>query len=240
MPPLQTVQAIFFDIGDTLVYDDPPLPQRFAQAAETLGLTLDPVLLPSAWRTGEEYAVRQYVQGVPWDAPDSMREASARIWSALGMPPAGDAQWAAFQKAFAAVPFTRAVHRDTLPLLRDLKARGFILGAISDWEETLPGLLVELGIAPFLDALAVSAIVGAAKPHPRLFEDALRQTQIPAERSLHIGDWYELDVAGARSAGMQPLLLDQTGRRPQADCPRVTSFEALVADLQALPPPEEN
>ena len=231
MPP---VQAIFFDIGDTLVFDDPPLPARLAQAARAVGLPLDEERLPLAFRAGEAYAVGRYVAGIPWDVPDAMREGAARIWRAMDRPPPDDACWSALGTAFAAVPFTRYVHPDALGLLRELKRRGFTVGAISDWETTLPDLLAELGLAPYLDALAVSAIVGVTKPSPRLFQEALRQANTAPETSLHVGDWYELDVAGARATGMQALLFDHQGRRPNADCPRAPTFDALTDFLLAL------
>ncbi len=233
MPP---VRSIFFDIGDTLVFDDPPLPVRVALAAQARGVTLDPDRLPSAFQAGERFAVARYVRGIPWDAPDTVRGALARIWQALNLPPGGD-DWQALIAAFVAVPCARYVHPDALKLLAALKAQGFILGAISDWETTLPDLLRELGIAPYLDALAVSATVGVTKPDARLFGEALRRANVAAETALHVGDWYELDVLGARSAGMQTLLFDHAGRRADADCPRVTTFDALAAFLRSLETP---
>lgn len=231
MPP---IKAIFFDIGDTLVFDDPPLRERLAMAARVVGPPLDEARLPAAFRAGEAYAVGRYVEGVPWDAPDSMREAVARMWLALDRPPPDDEDWLALGAAFAAVPFTRTVHPDALGLLQELKRRGFTVGAISDWETTLPTLLAELGIAPWLDALAVSAIVGVTKPSPRLFQDALRQANAAPQSSLHVGDWYELDVSGARASGMQALLFDHQDRCPDADCPRARTFEELTAYLLNL------
>ena len=234
---MSPIKAIFFDIGDTLVYDDPPLLTRLALAARQSGFSLEEAHLPAAFRVGEAYAVGRYVAGVPWDAPDSLRETVSRIWRALGCPPLGDEEWQAFGVAFAAVPFSRYLHPDALALLRELRRCGFTLGAISDWEATLPALLDELGIAPLLDALAVSEIVGVTKPSPRLFQEALRQADATPETSLHVGDWYELDVAGARAAGMSALLFDHASRRPDADCPRVQTFDALAVSLLTLPPP---
>jgi putative hydrolase of the HAD superfamily len=108
---------------------------------------------------------------------------------------------------------------------------------ISDWEETLPDLLAELALAPHLDALAVSAIVGVTKPHRRMFEEALRQAGVRPEESLHVGDWYELDVCGARAMGMQALLFDHQRRQVAVECPRVETFGQMAEYLLALPRP---
>jgi HAD superfamily hydrolase (TIGR01549 family) len=237
-PEQPPIKSIFFDIGDTLLFDDPPLQRRLAQAALAVGPMLDEARLPAAFRIGEAYAMTRYVAGIPWDAPDSLHETIAQVWVALGRLPLGDDDWARFAMAFQEIPFTRAVTSQALDLLQTLRERGFIVGAISDWEATLPALLTELRVLPLLDALAVSAIVGVTKPHPRLFQEALRQAEAAPETSLHVGDWYELDAAGARAAGMQALLFDHQNRRPDADCPRVTTFEKLAEYLLCLPIPE--
>ena len=228
---MSAIRALFFDIGDTLVFDALPLFERLALAAQSVGVTLE----PAAYRVGEEYALSQYLRGVPWDAPDSMRQNVAAMWRTQGEAPLPDTGWRTLAEAFARLPTARYVHPGGLELLAELKSRGFVLGAISDWEDTLPSLLVELGISPYLDALALSGIVGVTKPNPALFKDALRQAGVSAEASLHIGDWYALDVAGAHAAGMQALLFDHANRTLDADCPRVTTFAALSDYLLALP-----
>ena len=228
---MPTVRALFFDIGDTLVFDDPPLPMRLALASQAFGVTVD----AAAYKVGEAYVLSEYLRGIPWNAPASMREAVARMWQASGQPPLGDADWQMLARTFAQIPVTRYVPPEGFKLLAELKARGFVLGAISDWEDTLPALLVELGISPYFDALAVSGIVGVTKPAPALFQDALRQASVAPENSLHVGDWYALDIAGAQAAGMSALLFDHANRTPDADCPRVTTFDAMAEYLLALP-----
>ncbi|MGI4791145.1 MAG: HAD-IA family hydrolase [Janthinobacterium lividum] len=234
---MPSIQAIFFDIGDTLVFDDPPLLQRLASAANSAGITLDKARLPEAFRTAEIFAVRRYVSGLPWDEPGAMRETVSTLWEALQMPPLSDIHWAALAAAFTATSFTRYVHPNAIVLLEQLKRRGFLLGAVSDWEDTLPDVLTELRLDLYFDALSVSACVGATKPNPLIFQDALGQLDLLPEECLHVGDWLELDVAGARAAGIHPLLFDWAERCPDADCPRVTTFEQFTNYLLALPMP---
>ncbi len=241
------IQAIFFDIGDTLVFDNPPLPERLASAARAAGLTLDAARLPEAFRKAEAFAVQRYVAGIAWDAPGALRETVAYLLAALPHPPLTDPQltdpqltdpqWKALAAAFAAAPFTRYVHPEAPALLGELGRRGFVLGAISDWEDTLPDVLTALDLLPYFHALSISACVGVTKPNPLLFEDALAQLYLPPNACLHVGDWFELDIAGARAAGMRPLLFDWTGRRPAADCPRVTTWLELADYLLGLPAP---
>ncbi len=231
---MAAIKAIFFDIGDTLVFDDPPLPERLAAAARSTGLTLDPAMLPDSVRIAEAFAVKRYMDGIAWDAPGALRETLAVLLGVMEQPPLLDNQWAAFAAAFTSAPFTRYAPPEAPKLLAELTTRGFTLGAISDWESTLPDILTELDLLPYFRALSISACVGVTKPNPRLFEDALAQVGLPPEACLHVGDWYELDVRGAQAAGMNALLFDWAGRRPDADCPRVTDWPQLSAYLLAL------
>ena len=231
------IQAIFFDIGDTLVFDDPPLKERLVSAAQSVGIALDAARLLDAFRAAEAFAVERYVAGSVWDAPGALRETVAVLWSALGLPPLSNSQWTAFGAAFASLPFTRYASPEAFVLLDELKRRGFTLGAISDWEDTLPEVLSELGLLDYFGALAISAVVGETKPSPLIFEDALAQVSLTPDACLHVGDWYELDVAGAEAAGMSALLFDWAERSPDADCPRVTTWPELTAYLLALPAP---
>jgi FMN phosphatase YigB (HAD superfamily) len=234
MPP---VRAVFFDIGDTLVFDDPPLRGRFGAALLAAGVSHSPRRLLEAFRAGEECALTHYLSGQPWEEVSVMRESADATMAALGLPPLSEREWQAVLHAFLQITPTRRVHSEAIPLLEELHRRGFVLGAISDWEETLPELLAEWELAPHLDALAVSAIVVVTKPHAALFQDALRQANAAPETALHVGDWYALDVAGARAVGMQTLLFDHAGRTPEADCPRVQTFAEMRDYLLALPAP---
>lgn len=235
---MPTIQAIFFDIGDTLVFDDPPLKERLVIAAQSVGIALDPARLPEAFRAAEASAVARYVQGIAWDAPGALRETVGVLWQFLGLPLLSDQEWAEFASAFASIPFMRFVPPEALSLLEELKRRGFALGAVSDWEDTLPEVLSELGLLDCFDALAISAVVGVTKPNPLLFEDALAQVGLLPDACLHVGDWYELDAAGAKAAGLSVLLFDWAGRTPNTDCPRVTTWSQLAAYLLALPAPK--
>lgn len=234
---MPTLQALFFDIGDTLVFDDPPVRNRLVTATQSLGLTLDPARLLDAFREAEASAVRRYVAGIAWDSPGALRETIGVLWKSLELTPLSDSQWSTFAAAFAALPFRRFVPPEAFALLDELKSRGFRFGAISDWEDTLPEVLSDLRLIDYFDTLSVSAVVGVTKPSPLMFEDALAQIGLPAAACLYIGDWYEIDAAGARNAGMSALLFDWAGRAPHAECPRVTNWPALSEYLLALPVP---
>lgn len=55
---------------------------------------------------------------------------------------------------------------------------------------------------PRFDHIVTSCEVGKWKPDPEIFHEASRRVGLPCEAILHIGDRWDLDVAGARSVGM--------------------------------------
>jgi len=285
-----TIEAVFFDIGDTLLSDRPSLEDRIWAASLECGIVFDRARLTPALRCVEDYALARYTEGRTQDDPTVMSETALRLLDELGFfrpnlatrsaartgrpnvspghrpgsggpnkpggrspAPTGQPNVSPGHRpgsrgpeeqiveslvaSFLAQPFVRELHPDALTTIDRLKARGFLIGVVSDWDASLGDLLASLGLLPKLDALAVSETVGCAKPCRRLFEEALGQANVVAAASVHIGDFYELDVVGARSAGMHTLLFDWRGRVTDADCPRATTFAQIVEYLDALPSP---
>lgn len=230
------IEAIFFDIGDTLVSDLPALDDRIWTACDACGLEIDRNRLMPGLRRVEDFVLEGYADGATTDDPEVMLRTARRLLAELGVESSEDSA-SALVAAFVSTPFERVLHPKALSLIDVLRARGFKIGVISDWDPALPDLLAEWDLASRLDAVAVSGIVGCTKPNPALFRHALDAAGVDAAASLHVGDFYELDVAGARAAGMQAILFDAFGRRPEADCPRVATFDELVDTLLVLPSP---
>jgi putative hydrolase of the HAD superfamily len=101
---------------------------------------------------------------------------------------------------------------DVAPALTGLRDRGLRLIAVSNWDISLPRVLERCGIDGMLDGTVTSAEAGARKPDPAIFSVALELAGCEADQALHVGDTEEEDVAGARAAGIRPLLIDREGR----------------------------
>jgi putative hydrolase of the HAD superfamily len=124
---------------------------------------------------------------------------------------------------------------DAAPALAELRAAGLRLAVVSNWDCSLRAVLGGLGLAAAVDAIVVSAEVGARKPDPRIFRVALEQLGCEAGDALFVGDSLETDVLGARAAGLRALLLDRTGRAPgDQGTESVLSLAELVALVAAL------
>lgn len=72
--------------------------------------------------------------------------------------------------------------------------------------------------------------VWAYKPHREVFDEALRLSGCAPDEAVHIGDSYVTDVAGARSAGVRPVLLLRGGEQQHSDVDTVDDL-ALALNL---------
>jgi putative hydrolase of the HAD superfamily len=100
---------------------------------------------------------------------------------------------------------------DAAPALRELGEGGLRLIAVSNWDCSLPAVLERVGLGRLLDGVVSSAVAGARKPDPAIFERALELAECGPDEALHVGDTREEDVEGARAAGIRPLLIDRDG-----------------------------
>ena len=120
-----------------------------------------------------------------------------------------------------------------VPALTALRAHGLKLVVVSNANGTLQAHMRRVGLAPHFDVVIDSHDEGVEKPDPRLFQIALERAGARPESTVHVGDIYQIDVVGARAAGIRGLLLDETGLHPDADCLRLASLAQLVERVRA-------
>jgi HAD superfamily hydrolase (TIGR01509 family) len=118
------------------------------------------------------------------------------------------------------------------PALAALRARGLQLTVVSNANGTLCAHMDRLGLSALVDCVLDSCDIGVEKPDPRLFHIALERSGASADSTIHVGDLYQIDVVGARAAGLRGVLLDEAGLYEGADCAKVRSLEELVARIE--------
>jgi HAD superfamily hydrolase (TIGR01509 family) len=119
------------------------------------------------------------------------------------------------------------------PALNALNELGLRLTVVSNANGTLCAHLDRLGLSRHVHCVLDSCDLGVEKPDPRLFEIALERSGASADTTIHVGDLYQVDVVGARAAGVRGVLLDEYGLYVGVDCPRVRSLAELVTRIKS-------
>jgi putative hydrolase of the HAD superfamily len=196
-----SVQAVTFDVGGTLIECWPSVGHIYADEAARHGFTgIDPDILnqrfAAAWRAFKDFRHTK----TQWCALVD------QIFLGLTERPPSKTFFPRLFERFAQADAWR-VYEDVLPTLGRLTAQGLKLGIISNWDERLRPLLAKLKLDSYFHPIIVSCEVGVPKPAPAIFAAARSSFGLPPETILHIGDSFERDVLGARAAGLQTLLL---------------------------------
>ena len=102
-----------------------------------------------------------------------------------------------------------SLYDDVKPVLRQLHESGLRLGLISNAHRCLTSFRSHFELEPFITGSVSSSDHGFMKPHPSIFEAALRELDVVAEDALMVGDSISHDVEGARRLGMRAVLLEE-------------------------------
>jgi len=120
-------------------------------------------------------------------------------------------------------------------MVQTLRRRGLRLGIVSNRDKPFDDMLAgyRLNRADF-DLLLAAGEVQAWKPSPLIFWQALERLGASAAETVYVGDNFYADVLGASAAGLQPVLLDDAGIFPEAECPTIRSLKELPELLEML------
>jgi HAD superfamily hydrolase (TIGR01509 family) len=224
-----TIQTVFLDAGGVLVN---PNWSRVSEALARHGVAVSADVLATA----EPRAKKRLDTGDTIQATNDQQ----RGWTYfnLVLTEAGVTLTDATAAALEELQVYHQTHNlwetvpaEVLPALAALRAKGFRLVVLSNANGTLHRAFDRLGLTRAFDVIFDSHNEGVEKPDPRFFRIALERSGADAATTMHVGDLYHVDVAGARAAGLTPALLDAGDLYPDCDCLRVRSLTELVTAI---------
>jgi REG-2-like HAD superfamily hydrolase len=238
------LRAVFLDIGDTVMRPDPSWEPIYAAAFAEFGMEVTPDELRPALRKAYHHGGWGFEDGFdPTEETSYQRtvEIDRAAITELGLPPMPDEFFRRLSELFM-LTSNWHVFPDALRLLDALRARGLIVGAVSNWVWSLPELLHSLHLVSRFDFIAASSHIGFEKPNAGIFEWALARAAVPASAVVHVGDHLEADVRGAEAVGITGVLIDRHGKYADAelppDVPVISSLDELIPMLDGrLPAP---
>lgn len=232
-----TVDIVFFDAGETLLHPDPSFHELFCEVARRGGHDVSPDDLHAVQQRLAPHLV-ELANETGIAAPSLNARDSVTYWGHLYRRLLGElgiSDESLVEQLYATFSSTSSyrLFDDVLPTLRELNEIGFRLGLISNFEEWLEEMLVELEVGHLFDVSIISGLEGMEKPDPEIYRRAVTKAGVDPARSVHIGDSPANDVEPAREVGIMPVLLDRYNRYPDLQ-PRVRTLEELPALLRSF------
>ncbi|HEX9891847.1 MAG TPA: HAD family hydrolase [Actinomycetota bacterium] len=210
------IEVVFFDVGGP-IYGDRPYYEALRSAIREAVPDLDEA---AYWAEFEEcrrdqdgsFTRRLVTTFVPHDRVAAVIRRGRDLWE---YPP-------------------DAVQPDARSALQAMHG-AYRLGILANQERWIRDTLRRDGLDGFFEVWAVSAEVGAEKPDPRLFDHAVRQAGVPAERCAMIGDRLDNDIVPARSRGMHAVWLLRGEAPDDPSAEQLAKTDAAVRSLDQVP-----
>ena len=223
---LNGIKAIFFDAGGTLLHLDSARIRNLLSDELRIEISLD--TFPRA----QSLAMARVAELVAAGA-GSTEQLKREFYTTL-LPGTGvsaerlsDAVDCAFKLARDEMLW-RKTEEGTAAVLEELKKRGYILGVVSNSDGRIETAFEQAGLTSYFDFFIDSFHVGVEKPEPEIFRLATRRAMVAPEQAAYVGDLYWVDVVGARSAGLLPILYDPFHINHDADCLTISAIGELL------------
>lgn len=203
---------MLIDVGDTMARAHPSWMEVYSTVFERYGIETSQAAFGQAFRS----AWVEWAHEGPFEATEEasfrrLTELDRLVFDRLGYQDLPEAFFhdvdAAFRRRSAFFVFP-----DVVPALDAMQDAGLRLAVVSNWGWHAPELLQTLELARHFEVMSISARVGYQKPHAAIFEHALELLDVGPDEAIHVGDDPEADVMGARRVGIEPVLIDRTGR----------------------------
>ncbi len=231
-----SITTVFFDLDDTLRYNDPDATMFFHDTAEKFGIhsTLErrrkaERWTHAYWASSSELMLDLQMFG-DWNKNGAFWKNHARRH--LKILGASDAEAQRLAPAITEMILAEydpvdIVHDDVVPMLQALNECGYKLAVVSNRSQALAPTLEGLGLEHYFDLTLAAGEVDYWKPDPRLLLHAASMAAARTEEIVYVGDNYYADVVCAREAGMTPILFDARGIFPDADCEVISRMREL-------------
>ena len=222
---MRPLRAVLFDVGNTLLFLD------YARLAEGVGSALG---LPLT-RDGLARHVSAATQAMERAGGTDRTRAVAYLETLFLLGGVGRDRLGELHECLSRMHreqhlWSGVAERSAAALAR-LRDAGLRLGVVSNSDGRVEEALEAGGLRQYFDVIVDSALAGVEKPDPGIFHAALDALGVSPEEALYVGDLYDVDVVGARAAGMDAILLGSPPAAGAAPCRTSPSIEELVNQI---------
>lgn len=127
------------------------------------------------------------------------------------------------------------LYEDALPCIAQMKDLGCRIGIVANQAATVVDALTAHQIAPLIDYMGVSAIVGVEKPNPVIYQKALAALGTNPAKTLHVGNRLDTDVIPAQALGMRTAWILRGEANPHPSSHDLETPDIVLPSLSQLP-----
>ena len=187
----------------------------------------------SAWFSAQDRRLAEWRAGsATWE--EQRRNRLRDVLPLLGEPIGSDDELDALFASGYLPEYERAwrAFEDAVPALSALAAAGLRLAVLTNGSELQQTKkLRSTGLIDLVGPVFTADALGHRKPDPRVFLTACEHLGVLPGTVLYVGDEFEVDVLGARGAGLAAVLLDRDGTAPPEETAVIRSLAELPGFL---------
>ena len=232
-------EVIFFDLGNTLMYDKDPWDPIFPRADAAMRRCLEQAGYPLAENAYGEFNTifdMYYHRRRDTVQEETTVQLLRELMDRQGASPPDPVLFAAMEAMYAVTQENWFVEEDAAPALKTLQEMGYRLGIISNAadDENVQELIDKGNLRSHFEFIISSAACGVRKPDARIFQLALDHFNVPPEKTAMAGDLLDADVLGANRLGIYSIWVTRRAIAPP-DGNLEIQPQAIVATLGKIP-----
>ncbi len=201
---MNQIKHIFFDLDHTLWDFETNSDLAFEKAFKNLNFNVDLHKFLNYYRPINQKYWKWYREEKV--TKDQLRHGRLReTFEILKISTTPDLLEAMALEYIRVLPENNQLFEGTLEILEHLSLKYQMHIITNGFHEVQHHKLEKSGIAKYFNEIITSESVGFQKPHPAIFEYAIKKVNTTPQESIMIGDNWEADIMGAHQCGMHVI-----------------------------------
>lgn len=224
------VKSILFDAADTLFYIKEGVGNTYANPAKKYGINPNPDDLKSSFSKHFPSAPPLAFNNVTNKQRKVLEknwwyEVVKNVYTDIGMFHDFDNYFNDLFEVFRTSAWE--LYPETIEVLKKIKANGFKIIVVSNFDSRVYDVCTNLGIIEYLDDFIISSEAGYAKPDIHIYNIALKRNDLLPDECIFIGDNYINDYIAPTSIGMKAILLNRNNENERYKVDKIQNLNEI-------------
>ena len=235
------IKAILFDLHHTLTRTRESLFSMFKKLSENEGIDTSQfskenfnLAITRMDAQMDQFQLEHNVSPL-WGAdPEHWIDFDRRVFESLGILDLNDSTILGIERAWKK-EITEGDYEtftdDAVTILKELHARGYILGLVTRRHDNPVASLKKAGLYDLFSTVKWTGVRGYAKPNPYSLIMAADDIGVNPRLCAYVGNWVDVDVGAATRADMVPILVTWADPKEAEKAPKGTIVIESLLEL---------